>query len=179
MDTSNGGLTVTVPDDKDAKFPVGAVVVIGNTGTNRKAVVTVVPDTGVSVNDPTVRKIAHNRMVALIKIDADSWIINAGGGNTETVPLEPNLVSVTAAKQSAVVKWEKPKDDGGSPITGYIIERSFDQTGWSFVGSRNDQICEMTLVGLEAGVVLWLRVRAQNTNGVSGPSNAITVTPQG
>lgn len=40
------------------------------------------------------------------------------------VPGSPEDISVHDIFQdSCVLKWKKPKDDGGMPITNYIIER--------------------------------------------------------
>lgn len=180
IDTSSGSKTVTVPNDKDGAFPIGAVVVVTNTGSNRKALVTVVADTGVTIKDTSVRKISHNRMVALVKIDPNFWLINAGGGSPDTaVPLAPTLISATPGQESVTLLWEKPKDDGGAPVTEYIVERSYDQEIWSFAGSRDATDVGIVIDGLNPKAAYWMRVRAQNSRGFSEPSNAMSVTPLG
>ena len=43
---------------------------------------------------------------------------------TSDVPSPPEDVSVEDIFQtSCVLKWKKPSDDGGMPITSYVIER--------------------------------------------------------
>ena len=38
-------------------------------------------------------------------------------------------------KDRALIKWEPPKDDGGSPITGYVVEKKKRGEKWDKVGS--------------------------------------------
>ena len=48
------------------------------------------------------------------------------------VPLPPggplNVNDVT--KESATLKWKVPEDDGGSPITHYMVEKQEDNGRW-------------------------------------------------
>ena len=39
-----------------------------------------------------------------------------------------NVRDVT--KESAVVSWKEPEDDGGSPITHYVVEKQEDDGRW-------------------------------------------------
>ncbi|OJT19628.1 hypothetical protein BO221_35265 [Archangium sp. Cb G35] len=41
---------------------------------------------------------------------------------TPGVPSQPVSVGVTAGPRMATVTWEAPADDGGSPLTGYVVE---------------------------------------------------------
>jgi titin len=55
----------------------------------------------------------------------------------KSVPLPPSSLRVTSIQRDAVtLSWEEPDDDGGVPITGYVIERS-DATrgGWATIGT--------------------------------------------
>lgn len=64
--------------------------------------------------------------------------------------------------------WRPPLDDGGSPITNYIIEKMDNSGIWtkacSFV--RN---CHYDIMGLEANRKYSFRVRAENQYGISEP----------
>ena len=77
-------------------------------------------------------------------------------------PLEMSDVT----PESLSIRWSPPLDDGGSPITNYILERQ-DQAGskqWircsAFI--RN---CHFEVMGLEANHLYHFRVRAENQYG--------------
>ena len=70
---------------------------------------------------------------------------NAGGARSLTVSLKvldrpgpPGTVSVTDVTASqAKVHWAPPKDDGGSIITGYVIEkRETSRLAWTVVANE-------------------------------------------
>ena len=61
--------------------------------------------------------------------------------------------------------WSKPKDDGGSPITEYVIEkREALRMMWKSVGSTSDT--EFTVGRLTEGTQYVFRVAAENKVGV-------------
>lgn len=71
-------------------------------------------------------------------------------------------------KNGCKLKWGKPEDDGGKPITGYVVEKLDKQTGrWAPVGRTNDT--EMDVKGLVEGHEYDFRVRAVNDEGESEP----------
>lgn len=70
--------------------------------------------------------------------------------------------------QSVKVGWKKPKDDGGSDIRGYIVERrELPKTAWYTVDSR---VVDTHLVvkGLREGAEYHFKVTAENQFGISG-----------
>lgn len=71
-------------------------------------------------------------------------------------------------KNGCKLKWDKPKDDGGKPITGYAVEKLDKATGrWVPVGRTNDT--EMDIKGLQEGHEYDFRVKALNEEGESEP----------
>lgn len=71
-------------------------------------------------------------------------------------------------KGGCKLKWDKPEDDGGKPITGYVVEKLDKQTGrWVPVGRTNDT--EMDVKGLQEGHEYDFRVKAVNDEGESEP----------
>ena len=82
-----------------------------------------------------------------------------------------NVLVDDITKASAKLTWEPPEFDGGSPITGYIIER---QNGFSSRWSKltkepiTEQQLEMT--DLREKEQYDLRVSAVNAAGISKPS---------
>lgn len=73
------------------------------------------------------------------------------------------------------VNWEEPEHDGGSPITGYWLERK-ETTGKRWTRVNRDPIKPMTLgvsykvTGLIEGSEYQFRVSAINAAGVGPPS---------
>jgi hypothetical protein len=181
MDTSAGDLTVTLPVNSPTFLaPIGAVIVVGNTGKVRGKKVTIIAASGVTLRDSAVRVIELFRMVSLIQVEKDSWIINAGTGGAPApgVPSAPKLNTAVAGPANITVGWAKPVDDGGSPLTGYTVETSKDSgKTWVIGGAFGPTILTGTLTGLTPAIVYQVRVKAANDNGFGDPSNVLTATP--
>lgn len=81
---------------------------------------------------------------------------------------KPTVTSVTV--DSMTVNWEEPEDDGGSPITGYWLERK-ETTGKRWTRVTRDPIRPMGLgesfvvSGLVEGSQYLFRVSAINAAG--------------
>jgi predicted phage tail protein len=64
------------------------------------------------------------------------------------------------------LKWDKPEDDGGKPVTGYLVEKLDTSTGrWVPVGRTTEP--EMDVKGLQEGNEYKFRVKAVNDEGES------------
>ncbi|XP_073811656.1 projectin protein bent isoform X33 [Musca autumnalis] len=73
-------------------------------------------------------------------------------------------------KDSCKLKWKKPKDDGGIPISGYVIEKLDTATGkWEPAGTVDPEKTEHDVKGLEQNHRYQFRVRAVNEEGESDP----------
>lgn len=71
-------------------------------------------------------------------------------------------------KEGCTLKWKKPKDDGGEPIEGYLVEKFDPETGvWLPVGKTTGP--EMKVDGLTPGHEYKFRVKALNKEGESEP----------
>lgn len=80
------------------------------------------------------------------------------------------------------LSWERPKLDGGSPITGYIVEhRRMGSPHWVRATPIPVVRCEVSISGLEPGWRYQFRAIAENVVGRSEPSelsDPLTVTLQ-
>jgi hypothetical protein len=179
-DTKITNYTVTVPSSKAVDFPIGTAVVVGNVGTNRKATVTIVPGPDVIIRDTAVRKVSNNRMVVLLKVAQDQWLINAGAGGPSpgAVPSPPKLTAADPGPASVKLSWEAPADDGGHPLTLYSVEQSTDGTTWTSAGSTLPSERSKDVTGLKTGTEYQFRVLAGNMVGLSDPSNVLKGTPK-
>lgn len=82
---------------------------------------------------------------------------------------EPEATKIRS--DSAVVEFRPPKDDGGCPILGYIIEKMDTETGrWVGAGECGPDANEFEVKNLVKGKRYKLRVKAYNKEGESEPS---------
>jgi hypothetical protein len=94
-------------------------------------------------------------------------------------PGKPEVVD--SARNFIKIKWEKPKRDGGAPVTGYNVERKDPRSGtWSRVNDEPIKGEEFTDNTVVANKDYQYRVSAENEGGESkpsDPSNIITARP--
>lgn len=70
------------------------------------------------------------------------------------------------------MKWEKPKSDGGRPITHYTVEmKDKFAVDWIEVAKTTDATPEVKVEGLKEKMVYQFRVRAHNKAGSGEPSD--------
>lgn len=76
-------------------------------------------------------------------------------------------------KDHADLKWEKPENDGGAPITGYVIEYK-EKFGKDWVTGKEvpGDSLKGTQDGLKEGCTYEFRVRAINKAGPGEPSDS-------
>ena len=71
---------------------------------------------------------------------------------------------------SCNLKWKPSEDDGGKPITGYVVEKMDKDTGRWMVCARTDpDVTECPIRGLQDGHDYMFRVKAVNDEGDSEP----------
>lgn len=84
-------------------------------------------------------------------------------------PGKPQIVDWSS--NHADLKWRAPEDDGGAPITGYIVEKKDNNTGkWQKVLETNTPEPKATVRDLIEGNKYQFRVKAVNKAGASKPS---------
>lgn len=80
------------------------------------------------------------------------------------------------------LKWTAPTKDGGSPITGYIVEkREQGATRWIKAAEFRTPECKGKVESLDEGVTYQFRVRAINDAGpgeASEPSKTVVTKPR-
>jgi subtilisin family serine protease len=88
-------------------------------------------------------------------------------------PCAPTAVAATVAAKSTVVSWTEPATANGSVITGYSATVS--------PGGQNCTTASLTceITGLRNGETYAVTVTATNAVGISAPSIAIQVAPDG
>ena len=92
------------------------------------------------------------------------------------VPTAPQKLEVVDVTKSTVsLAWDKPQHDGGSRLTGYVIEASkAGSERWMKVVTLKPTVLEHTIISLNEGEQYLFRVRAQNQKGVSEAREIVT-----
>lgn len=87
-------------------------------------------------------------------------------------PDAPETPEITEYNSNFIkLKWEKPKRDGGNPITGYNVEmREKGSNHWTPCNSYPVKGMEYTAAGLREGQTYEFRVAAVNGAGPGTPS---------
>lgn len=82
-------------------------------------------------------------------------------------------------KSSITLTWKPPRNDGGSPIIGYIIEKK-RQDHPAFESVSKDLCTDLTLTveNLDELHMYEFRAKAVNSSGESDPSIPLTVVIQ-
>mgnify|MGYP000724067680 CR=1 FL=1 len=91
-----------------------------------------------------------------------------------TAPSAPRLASmVLNADATITVKWTAPTDNGGSALTGYVVERSADNVNWTVLSTQTELVITTPAGG--PGARTFIRVKATNAVGTSVQSSAYSV----
>lgn len=85
-------------------------------------------------------------------------------------PSAPRNVRVTAVSPNSVtLTWDEPEQDGGSPITGYIVEKA-ESSRRSYINAGTCDTLTFTVEKLYEGTEYLFRVSAENAIGTSEPT---------
>jgi len=91
---------------------------------------------------------------------------STASARTNTTPSAPRSLAVSGGSNSAVVSWISPADDGGTAVTGYLLEWATNSSFTAGAGSKNlGVVTSDTVTGLTPGLTYYFRVRAKNAIG--------------
>lgn len=95
-------------------------------------------------------------------------------------PTSPEKFHYTErTKSSVTIEWRPPRNDGGSPIIGYIIEKKRqDQPAFQRVNPELVTAQILTIEDLDELHMYEFRAKAVNALGESEPSITMTVVIQ-
>ena len=83
--------------------------------------------------------------------------------------------NVTA--NSAALQWQSPEDDGGSPLTHYVVEASVDDGEWIKLGKVDSYSTKFRCSDLKTNAKHVFRVTPVNAIGSGKPLESQAVTP--
>lgn len=91
-------------------------------------------------------------------------------------PLPPqNVIVADITAETATITWQPPADDGGKPVTLYIIERrEASRRAWNKIGDTAS--LQLPASGLVENGQYIFRIFAQNDVGFSEPAESETIT---
>ena len=86
-----------------------------------------------------------------------------------SAPQNPSVVKTDAGK--VTLSWEPPDHDGGSSVTGYIVQAAPAGGGkkkkYDTVGKPNGNTFQYEVTGLKDGKEYVFRIKAENPAGAS------------
>ncbi len=176
---AHGGTTVTIQGALDANLTAvdfgstpatilsepffsasGSITVMAPPGkAGSKVSITITTVGGTLTNPPQPRSAVNSKAVFTYN---------------KSTPTAPRDVSAKAGVRDATVRWKAPSNNGGYPVTGYVITATAkDHKAVTVTVSA--RTTKVTVRNLAAGVSWTLTVRAKNKlgSGLSAPSNQV------
>ncbi|KAK3083483.1 hypothetical protein FSP39_023775 [Pinctada imbricata] len=169
--TANGLQLQWQPSRKDGGSPITGYRVEMTTDQNVWTEIIVCDEntTQIKLDDLDTGATYTFRVSALNKVGASAPLVSdkvipskpIGPPGQPESPLTANVLS----RESVELSWQPPKEDGGSPITNYVIEkRDAKRTTWSRV-EKSDDKTKLTVKSLVEGAEFFFRVAAINKHG--------------
>ncbi|HXU96114.1 MAG TPA: fibronectin type III domain-containing protein, partial [Candidatus Nitrosotalea sp.] len=157
--------------DPDGVYRHPIVPIVSNTNST----VTAYSDTGLSQNTQYAYWVRAINSFGISRSSDGSHTTTFSG---TTTPSPPTGLTATGALLKINLSWTAPGDNGGSPITGYMIERSNNGgSTWSTLvadtGNTGTTYSDTHVLPLKT---YTYRVSAINDVGVGSPSNTSTAS---
>ena len=76
----------------------------------------------------------------------------------------------SVSKDTVVLAWKRPLDDGGSKITGYIIEKKSENGEWEDIVEVGPKEQQVAIKDVHENEECQFRIRVKNAAGLSNPS---------
>lgn len=90
-----------------------------------------------------------------------------------SVPQDLYVIDIT--NSTVILGWEKPLHDGGSRLTGFVIEACKTGTDrWMDVAQVKSSVLQHTIGSLNENEQYLFRIRAENSRGISEPRDIMT-----
>jgi YVTN family beta-propeller protein len=143
----------------------------------------IVPNTGSTSTTYSDTGLAHSttytyRVSAINQIGTSQPSNTASATTFNTIPSQPTGLKATAQVLRINLNWNAPSDNGGTPITGYMIERSTDNGNtWStLVSNTGNAGTTYSDTNVQLLTAYTYHVSAINNIGTGNPSNTASAT---
>ena len=122
---------------------------------------------GTSTNFGLTKGTTYTFRVAAVSADGQSDWSDEASGAPGTAPgaVSDFAVSVGAASGSLVLTWSAPADDGGTPITGYVVQWASGREAAASAEISDGSATSYTITGLNTGVEYRVHIQAVNAAG--------------
>ena len=132
---------------------------------------------GTSTNFGLTKGTTYTFRVAAVSDDGQSDWSDEASGSPGTVPGAVGDFTVTAgaASGSLVLTWAAPADDGGTPITGYVVSWASGREAAASAEISDGSATSYTITGLKTGVAYRVHIQAVNGAGagaITAPAEA-------
>ncbi|WP_244930299.1 fibronectin type III domain-containing protein [Nocardioides sp. W7] len=126
------------------------------------------------------RSTHHYRVAAVNEIGQGPWspVATATVPDPVVAPSAPSApLGLTAGGGvgRASLTWRAPAEDGGAPLTGYVVQQAGGDGPWTTVGTVTSP--QLAVTGLAAGTSYRFRVAAVNSAGTGAWSAEARVVP--
>ncbi|MFM6963002.1 MAG: fibronectin type III domain-containing protein [Micrococcales bacterium] len=135
------------------------------------------PGLTVNVYRPTKGQTWQYRVVAVTQPGPGDVSTTISIAAAMTVPGSTSSSVTFAADGSINLVWYASLDNGGSPIVGYKVEKSFDATTWSTVTTTPGNQLALNLPRENPGVRVYFRVSAINAIGIGATYASSIMVP--
>lgn len=129
-----------------------------------------------SVNSTVTNGVTYSVRVAAANAAGQGPYSSAVNVTLPTVPGAPTALSSTAGNAQVPLTWTAPASNGGSAITGYVVEWT-PSGGSATTVNTGSATASYTKTGLANGTAYTFRVAAINSVGTGPYSSSVTVTP--
>ena len=94
-----------------------------------------------------------------------------------TAPSSPSITSLALNTSTSKIdlRWYAPSDNGGSAITGYLVQKSLDNQNWSTIANPEASVLALSIDRDAAGVRSYYRVSALTAIAASPYSSAAVI----
>ena len=116
------------------------------------------------------------------KMTSDPAVVNVYVGATiptPTPPPSPTEIAVTSSNGALALKWSPPTNNGGSPITDYVIEYKLStDKDWRTFADGTSANTQTTITGLKNDQTYQVRISSVNSVGTGDKSSPINAIPK-
>ncbi|MDG6224149.1 MAG: fibronectin type III domain-containing protein [Candidatus Thermoplasmatota archaeon] len=96
-----------------------------------------------------------------------------------SVPSAPRELTLVSGDSMVTLEWQPPLDNGGSPITHYIVQRGWTQAGLLNLVNVTPDTRTYIDEDVENGLTYFYAVKAANEAGLSVSSGSLSAVPEG